>query len=261
MTVYFGPGVVRSNHNGVDLSEFSHVDLPISDPERLNFKEANHWLTRTFSLDPALFAVTIQAVFTKSCTDIKWDLLPIESTGDWRSWLRVCNARKSPPVALVQAIMKGGGSAGGGYEAEQNNQQPQVETPQVDEVVDSGWQAGQSSEPVERVPTGQADEEEEFESMQEVMEQEDEDGMAEDVDEDSGDEDNIHASPIPSAWNQELLGGMSVNDDHDSGWEYNKNQIQIGSMYATKKELKHAVTQWAMSTQRIFRTDISSQTI
>ena len=38
------------------------------------------------------------------------------------------------------------------------------------------------------------------------------------------------------------------------------NQVQIGAMFDTNKKLKYAVTKWAMSTQRVFLTHISSTT-
>ena len=79
-TLFYGPGVVRSNALGVDLSEFSSTSLPLRDPEALNYREANKWMTCSFSLDPEQYCVSIQALVTKSGTNIKWELFPIEST-------------------------------------------------------------------------------------------------------------------------------------------------------------------------------------
>ena len=95
------------------------------------------------------------------------------------------------------------------------------------------------------------------------MEEKDEDGLAEDLDsENSNEEDgeeNDEEMPIPASWNQNLSSGMTVNDGHESSWEYHRNKVEIGAMYATKKNLKTAVTQWAMSTFRIFQTDVSTK--
>jgi hypothetical protein len=51
---------------------------------------------------------------------------------------------------------------------------------------------------------------------------------------------------------------MTMNDGHESSREYHHNRVEIGAIYATKENSREVVTQWAMSTQRIFRTNISS---
>ena len=51
---------------------------------------------------------------------------------------------------------------------------------------------------------------------------------------------------------------MAMRDDHDSAYEYHVNNIAVGAMYPSKKHLKEAITKWAMSTQRVFKTDVSS---
>ena len=49
-----------------------------------------------------------------------------------------------------------------------------------------------------------------------------------------------------------------MDDRHDSAWEYNMNTISIGATYADKRHLQEAIIKWAMSTQRQFRTTVSS---
>nr|XP_051214081.1 uncharacterized protein LOC127331894 [Lolium perenne] len=73
------------------------------------------------------------------------------------------------------------------------------------------------------------------------------------------DDDNEEEDPIPSSWNHDLSEAMIVDDRHDSAWEYNMNTISIGARYADKRHLQEAITQWAMNTQRVFRTTVSSQ--
>ncbi|KAE8802238.1 hypothetical protein D1007_22116 [Hordeum vulgare] len=92
--------------------------------------------------------------------------------------------------------------------------------------------------------------------MQRVMEEEDEDGFAEDLDSENS-EDEVEVS-IPSAWDQDISVGITVNDGHETPWQYNLNQVQIGAMFDTKKKMKYAVIKWAMSMQRVFRTHIST---
>ena len=99
--------------------------------------------------------------------------------------------------------------------------------------------------------------------MQDEILEEDEDGVAEDLDSDEGDSDDSDENngedvPIPSYWNQDKCTVMAVPDVHDSSWEYHMNNIEIGAQYNTKQQLREAVIQWALSMQRGFRTDVSN---
>ena len=51
---------------------------------------------------------------------------------------------------------------------------------------------------------------------------------------------------------------MTVNTGQESAWEYHMNNIEIGAQYTSKQQLRNAVTRWALSTQKIYRTDVSS---
>ena len=91
---------------------------------------------------------------------------------------------------------------------------------------------------------GGDDDDEEEDNM---MEDEDMDGLAEDLDFDGYNEyevdENDEKVPIPGSWNQELASVMTVDDGHESGWEYHQNNIEIGAMYPSKKHLKEAIVQ------------------
>lgn len=112
---YYGPGSVRSNEKGIDLSEFKCVDITLSDPEKMNISQLKHWLTTSFLLDPKVCTVSIQAVWTKSCKNVLWKLLRTDRTHEWLSWLALCKRRRTHPVALVlpeakeNALLEGGG--------------------------------------------------------------------------------------------------------------------------------------------------------
>src|SRR5664279_1852294 len=98
--------------------------------------------------------------------------------------------------------------------------------------------------------------------MQNLMAEEDIDGSADDLSSDDSDEEEVEVDsegvPIPGLWNQDLSNAMTVQDGHESQWAYHQNNIAIGAMYPTKKHLKEAIIAWAMSTQRVFRTVVSS---
>ncbi|KAK1618010.1 hypothetical protein QYE76_023527 [Lolium multiflorum] len=96
------------------------------------------------------------------------------------------------------------------------------------------------------------------------MDKEDEDGVDYELESDESggsdnSDDNEEGDPIPSSWNHDLSEAMIVHDRHDSAWEYSMNTISIGARYDDKRHLQEAITQWAMNTQRVFRTTVSSQ--
>ena len=128
---------------------------------------------------------------------------------------------------------------------------PEEESHYVPHIA-GGDEAGESSQSAGIAGSGLADGDEEGEQMQNLMENEDFDGMADELDSDNPDEEDEEGDDeaviILDAWNHDLSTGLTMNDDN----------VQIGVIYVTKKQLKNAVTQWAMSTQRVFHTHISS---
>mgnify|MGYP005818312431 CR=1 FL=1 len=78
--------------------------------------------------------------------------------------------------------------------------------------------------------------------MQDQMEEEDTDvdrGHADDSDE-SNEEENAEEVPNPASWNHDFSSAMTVNDGHDSAWQYHQNNIVMGAMYPNKQALKDA---------------------
>ena len=111
---------------------------------------------------------------------------------------------------------------------------------------------------------GEADADEYEGTVQSDILEEDEDGIAEDLDSDEENSDDEEENegedvPIPSYWNQDMSAVTTVHDGQESSWEYHMNNIQIGAQYSTKQQIREAVIQWALSTQRVFRTDVSNK--
>ncbi|KAM3335688.1 hypothetical protein ACQJBY_029904 [Aegilops geniculata] len=277
LTVYYGPGNVRYNELGVDLSEFKNGVMTLSDPDRVDIRQLKHWLTTSFGLDSEVCSVSIHALWTKSCKNVKWELMPIDRSQHWLTLLSRCRDRRIHPYVLVQPVAKEENTVQlyVGYEPGQGSrvaneihlsgsQPPDVDPSQTEKESDymldnvCGHDTGQNIQSTILAGSGVADGDEEGDEMQRVMEEEDEDGYAEDLDSENS-EDEVEV-PIPSAWNQDISTGLTVNDGHETPWQYNLNQVQIGAMFDTKKKLKYAVIKWAMSTQRVFRTDRSSPT-
>ena len=83
--------------------------------------------------------------------------------------------------------------------------------------------------------------------MQDLVEEEDcVDG--ESGSDDSDGEGNAEEASIPASWNQHFSSEMTVNDGHDSAWEYHQNQIAKNARYPDKKHLQDAIINWALST-------------
>jgi len=140
----------------------------------------------------------------------------------------------------------------------------------VSNAGDDGYEQGQSSQ-VEggnadgyysgEAYSGEADADEVDGHMQNIMEEEDTDidsGHA-DYSDDSDEEENAEEVPNPASWNHDFSSAMTVNDGHDSAWQYHQNNIATGAMYPNKEALKDAIINWAMSTQRVFIAEVSSQ--
>jgi hypothetical protein len=237
--VYYGPGNVRSNESGVDLTEFAYVELQLTDPEKVNISQLKHWLTTNFSLDPNVCTVSIQSVWSKSRKKKFWELVLIDRTHIWVTWLESCKRRRTHPVALVLPIPMEDPlvQGGGGYEPGQVSQpidemdvagSEHMDGTELEGQSDYGshvggdYDAGESSQNIGDSDSGEADGDEEGSEMQNLMEEEDEDGLAEDLDsENSNEEDgeeNDEEVPIPASWNQNLSTGMTVNDGHESSW-------------------------------------------
>ena len=100
-----------------------------------------------------------------------------------------------------------------------------------------GYESGQSSQvqgaDTEVYDSAEVDGDEVDGQMQNEMEDEDTDGYSaqgDDSDESDGEE-NADEVPIPTGWNQGHSMGMTVNDGHDSAWQYHENNIAKGAIY------------------------------
>lgn len=286
--VYYGPGTVRTNEMGVDLSEFARLELQLPSPEKVSITDLKYWLTANFSLNTDTTTVSIQSVWSKSPSNIFWVLRPIERNSQWVSWLEACKRRRSHPVALVLPAAKENESRQGsqatdemhvsgsgyvshsggnhsGHGSQSSYDMDASGSAYASHTGGGGYEEGQSSQSTGGTESGEADGDEEDGQMQNLMNEEDMDGLEEDLDsddsneDDDDDDDDDSEVPIPSSWNQDFSNFMMVDDGHESAWAYHQGKVEIGSMYASKESLREAVVQWAMSTQRDFRTDVSSK--
>jgi len=163
VVVYYGSGTVRANESGVDLSEFQHVVIPLTDPEKIRISVVQNYLTVNFGFDPNLWTVRIQSLWSKDRTNICWELLPLDRTKQWVSWLASCKRRGTQPIVLVSFVPKQNnlGQGGGGPElcqsSESTMQMGVSGTQPFDQCGYETHTTGQSSQSSEAADIGEAD--------------------------------------------------------------------------------------------------------
>ena len=135
----------------------------------------------------------------------------------------------------------------------------------IDNISDN-YEPALSSQSAGPAHVGEADGDEYTVTLQQQLLVEDEDGLADDLDsdnendgDDQDDEEDVDDVPIPDSWNEDKSNMTVVEDGNSSSWEYHMNNFQVGAQYSTKQQLREAVIKWALSTQRVFRTEVSNK--
>ena len=78
IVVYYGAGNVGVTESGVDMSEFGNMLIQLIDPMNLRIAAIQQYFTINFQLDPNIWTVKIQSVWSKSRTNIFWELMPLD---------------------------------------------------------------------------------------------------------------------------------------------------------------------------------------
>ena len=120
---YYGPGTVQTTEMGADLSEFTHIDVPMSAPQTWSVSQLKEWIAASLGLDTETHTVGVHALWTRSSSKIYFYLRPIEEDSDWVWWLQGCERRGCNPVALVLPVVKEVTSheGEGGYEGQSSH--------------------------------------------------------------------------------------------------------------------------------------------
>ena len=265
-TFYYGHGTVLINELGADLSQFQYSELELNSPQTWSISQVKDWLAGCLGLNPEIDTVGVHVLWSKSRSraDIFFYLRPIDRTSQWVRWLQACETRGTNPVALLLPVANEVNSyvGEGGHEPGQSSQEMHTEEhdySQSGDVGGGGYESGENSQTnPEDDHTGEVDADEQFGHMQNQMEEEDTDGDSADAD-DSDESDDELEVPNPASWNHDYTSAMTVNDGHDSAWQYHENNIAVGALYPDKQHLQDAIIKWAMSTARVFRTKVSSK--
>ena len=263
--VHYGAGNVGVNESGVDLSEFGNMSIQLTDPMNLRIVVIQQYFTMNFRFDPNSWTVKIQSIWSKSRTNIFRELLPLDRTSQWTSWLASCQRRGTQPEILLMFYLKQNNMEHGGEGPEHGQSSEHTGSENIDlfgSVADisENYEPTLSSQSAGSTEVGEADGDEHSGTLQQEMLNEDEDGLAEDLDSDNEEDDaeDVDDVPIPDSWNVDKSNMTVVHDRPSSSWEYHMNNIQIGAQYSTKQQLREAVIKWALSTQRVFRTEVSN---
>ena len=107
IVVHYSAGTVHATESGVDLREFDNLEIQLTEPEKVEISVVQCYLTVNFGYDPNFWTVRIQSLWTKSRTNIYWELLPLDRTKQWVSWLASCKRRGTKPEVLLSFVLKG----------------------------------------------------------------------------------------------------------------------------------------------------------
>ena len=259
---YYGPGTVVMNELGADLSQFRWSELELNAPETWSISQLKDWLGACLGLNPETQTVGVHALWTKSRSPVFFYLRPIDRTSQMVRWLQGCENRGCTPMALLLPIVKEviPPEGEGGHDPGQSSQEMHFSEHHYnqEDVGGGGYESGQNSQAEAADNDGdEIDADLEFEQM---VEEEDEDGDSAYGD-NSDESDDEHVVPNPASWSHDFSASMTVNDGHDSAWEYHENQVAVGALYPDKQHLQDAIIKWAMSTCKTFRTKVSSKKI
>ena len=73
---YYGPGTVQTTEMGADLSEFTHIEVPMSAPQTWSVSQLKEWIAARLGLDTETQTVGVHALWTRSSSIIYFYLRP-----------------------------------------------------------------------------------------------------------------------------------------------------------------------------------------
>jgi hypothetical protein len=81
--IHYGYDTVRTTDARADLSQFEYEELNLTDPQSIRIGHFKKMLVVFLGLDPELYTVSLQALWSNSSTDIYCQLQEIERTSQW----------------------------------------------------------------------------------------------------------------------------------------------------------------------------------
>lgn len=94
------------DHMVLILSNFPYVDVEQPDPDSSRMKEIIVWLTQFFQLDPQIYSVKMQCLWTCTFKPVCQQLKVVSRIEKWLHWLNWCQRQHAQFIMLVQPCSK-----------------------------------------------------------------------------------------------------------------------------------------------------------
>ena len=63
---YYGEGSVQQNEDGMDLSQFQHIELDLTAPKNWSVSQLKYWLAECLGLNAETHIVGVHALWSRS---------------------------------------------------------------------------------------------------------------------------------------------------------------------------------------------------
>ncbi len=259
--IFYGEGEIGHGLYGVDLSGFPYIHKVITRANERTIEGIKSWLIRVFQLDPRMHRLKLKGLASCACDAFFGELISLNATSTWRSYIDMATERDWPLILLAQAynienpVVEEGARPSNvgalfGEESFEHNEEAKAG--------DHYHEEDDNTAPTE--PMGYADEAEQFEHLVDQIRMDDlEDQMV--PDEVSSEDDAAEPIPMPAEWNNTNFASLSVSEGFQVPWEYHANEVSEGSIYPTKDAVVEAVKLWALSERRQFIVDRSTRKV
>lgn len=212
---------VIHDQNGVNLSKLKSARATIDRPLEKSFASILNWLARGLNVNRETQVLTVQTLTNWDVEGDQWDLMLIQNTEDWHSYMNAALDRGWTPVMYVQIHNKAQ-VAGGGGEEEVEGSDP-VHEEEADRV---GHGVEEDDEPVghgtKPEPQGVADEVERIPRIIEEMEEEDREAQEM---EEAGDSSDEEEARLPAELAECGFGAPVIEGLKHQEWEYRANEV------------------------------------
>jgi Domain of unknown function (DUF1979) len=227
--ILFGEGNIRHGPNGVVLSNFKVAQKLIDRPTERSFSSILNWLERGFRVDPETQFVTVQAVVTWKHEGVLWELMPISTTEDWKTYIDAALAGGWHRAILVQVNEKDEVTPcphGTTSVVQLSEGEVDADTTGEEYGIAEAHDGATENEGVVEEAQGVADEGDRIPRIVEQMQNEDVEALQMQDSVDSSDDDEF---PIPGEWRDRGFGEGVVHDGGGNEWEYWENEIVQGA--------------------------------
>ena len=246
-TILFGEGTLEYGPMGVVANGFKKSTKYVENPGSKSFADIFNWLARGVRVDLSTHHLMVQTFVNWSNEAVFWELMTIENTEQWQSYVQNGLQRGWPLVLLARCFPNNQANVEAVQDvAVHNDEDVHNEAPNVeDDTQNQNIEA-----------EGVADEGEIMPSIVQQMENETMEAAAVANCDDLSDEDEQFVRP--TEWRNPGFGTHEAYDAKHQEFEYRENEVVVGAKYNTSAAMKDAVKRWAVSMGKEFRVAKSS---